>query len=174
MFDSIHLLRGGSWSIRGCRSAFRDGGLPDDRFSLRGFRVCCLPQEAQQTKAAPMNPIYSLDTRNGEYAGIEADFYDGRPKSQSNMQATLTIHSNWQGSEDGAVYRADVPVEVVCAIKRELASEDHGLEPDAETAIRDWIKRVSRLIEESASHDGCIACGPSVNIVKIRTGSTVR
>jgi len=28
-----------------CRSAFRDGGLPVNRFKYEGFRFCCLPQD---------------------------------------------------------------------------------------------------------------------------------
>jgi formylglycine-generating enzyme required for sulfatase activity len=42
------LLRGGSWDVhpRGCRSARRSRGHPDNRYSGgRGFRVCCLPQD---------------------------------------------------------------------------------------------------------------------------------
>jgi formylglycine-generating enzyme required for sulfatase activity len=40
------LLRGGSWfsSPAYCRSAYRDGILPDSRGFI-GFRVCCLPQD---------------------------------------------------------------------------------------------------------------------------------
>jgi formylglycine-generating enzyme required for sulfatase activity len=40
------LLRGGSWfnGPRFCRSAYRDGILPDSRGFI-GFRVCCLPQD---------------------------------------------------------------------------------------------------------------------------------
>jgi formylglycine-generating enzyme required for sulfatase activity len=40
------LLRGGSWAAlpRGCRSAYRLRGHPDDRLNHWGFRVCCLPQ----------------------------------------------------------------------------------------------------------------------------------
>jgi formylglycine-generating enzyme required for sulfatase activity len=39
------LRRGGSWfdHPRYCRSASRDGPLPDGRVSYGGFRVCCLP-----------------------------------------------------------------------------------------------------------------------------------
>ena len=42
------LLRGGSWDFhpRGCRSAFRYGYHPDNRFNGWGFRVCCLPQDS--------------------------------------------------------------------------------------------------------------------------------
>ena len=45
--DSRKLLRGGSWSDfpRFCRSACRNGTLPVSRYSLVGFRVCCLPQD---------------------------------------------------------------------------------------------------------------------------------
>ena len=41
------LLRGGSWNLnpRDCRSAYRSWSLPDDRFNVCGFRVCCLPQD---------------------------------------------------------------------------------------------------------------------------------
>ncbi len=41
------LLRGGSWGFnpRYCRSAFRNGYLPDGRSVNIGFRVCCLPQD---------------------------------------------------------------------------------------------------------------------------------
>jgi formylglycine-generating enzyme required for sulfatase activity len=43
----FRLLRGGSWGNgpRGCRSAYRSLGLPDDRLGSIGFRVCCLPQD---------------------------------------------------------------------------------------------------------------------------------
>jgi formylglycine-generating enzyme required for sulfatase activity len=41
------LLRGGSWFAlpRFCRSACRNGDLPDNRNDDLGFRVCCLPQD---------------------------------------------------------------------------------------------------------------------------------
>jgi formylglycine-generating enzyme required for sulfatase activity len=41
------LLRGGSWDFhpRGCRSAVRLRYRPGGRGSIRGFRVCCLPQD---------------------------------------------------------------------------------------------------------------------------------
>ena len=41
------LLRGGSWDSHpaNCRSAFRYNDPPVDRYSLIGFRVCCLPQD---------------------------------------------------------------------------------------------------------------------------------
>jgi formylglycine-generating enzyme required for sulfatase activity len=41
------LLRGGSWGFPpdGCRSAYRDRGLPGSRSRGVGFRVCCLPQD---------------------------------------------------------------------------------------------------------------------------------
>jgi formylglycine-generating enzyme required for sulfatase activity len=45
--DRSRLLRGGSWinHPRNCRSAYRDGGHPDYREDVVGFRVCCLPQD---------------------------------------------------------------------------------------------------------------------------------
>ena len=45
--DASRLLRGGSWDVlpRGCRSACRNNDRPDNRRSLIGFRVCCLPQD---------------------------------------------------------------------------------------------------------------------------------
>jgi formylglycine-generating enzyme required for sulfatase activity len=44
---SRRLLRGGSWGNdpRNCRSAYRDGRRPDNRYINFGFRVCCLPQD---------------------------------------------------------------------------------------------------------------------------------
>jgi formylglycine-generating enzyme required for sulfatase activity len=41
------LLRGGSWVNipRYCRSACRSINLPDNRYNVIGFRVCCLPQD---------------------------------------------------------------------------------------------------------------------------------
>ena len=43
--QDYRLLRGGSWLSTpwGCRSAFRNCGIPDSRYSDNGFRVCCLP-----------------------------------------------------------------------------------------------------------------------------------
>jgi formylglycine-generating enzyme required for sulfatase activity len=45
--EKIRLLRGGSWGSypRYCRSAFRYGSRPVDRYFNIGFRVCCLPQD---------------------------------------------------------------------------------------------------------------------------------
>jgi len=45
--DTRRLLRGGSWDYSpwNCRSAYRNYNLPDNRYSLIGFRVCCLPQD---------------------------------------------------------------------------------------------------------------------------------
>jgi formylglycine-generating enzyme required for sulfatase activity len=45
--DKLRLLRGGSWSDHpgDCRSAYRSGFHPDDRFRFVGFRLCCLPQD---------------------------------------------------------------------------------------------------------------------------------
>jgi formylglycine-generating enzyme required for sulfatase activity len=47
MERDARLLRGGSWvhNPRYCRSAFRSGSHPDDRYDFWGFRVCCLPQD---------------------------------------------------------------------------------------------------------------------------------
>ena len=44
--NNIRLLRGGSWYSRpwNCRSAYRNNKLPDTRYNILGFRVCCLPQ----------------------------------------------------------------------------------------------------------------------------------
>jgi formylglycine-generating enzyme required for sulfatase activity len=43
--DPVRVVRGGSWVIRAwhCRSAFRDGWWPGNRFRDRGFRVCLFP-----------------------------------------------------------------------------------------------------------------------------------
>ncbi|MEB3155839.1 MAG: formylglycine-generating enzyme family protein [Cyanobacteriota bacterium] len=45
--DAMRLLRGGSWfdGPQVCRSAHRLRDLPDFAYGLRGFRVCCLPQD---------------------------------------------------------------------------------------------------------------------------------
>jgi formylglycine-generating enzyme required for sulfatase activity len=45
--DKSRLLRGGSWVGRpqDCRSARRNRNHPDIRYDVRGFRVCCLPQD---------------------------------------------------------------------------------------------------------------------------------
>ena len=53
--DSNRLLRGGSWSSnpRCCRSAFRFGDPPGDRYGSSGFRVCCLPQDLLLDPLAP-------------------------------------------------------------------------------------------------------------------------
>ena len=42
---SFRVLRGGSWSLNAlnCRSAFRTGLDPDDRFNLIGFRLVFVP-----------------------------------------------------------------------------------------------------------------------------------
>ncbi len=42
---SSRVDRGGSWlgTARGCRSAYRGGGMPDDRSNLLGFRVAAVP-----------------------------------------------------------------------------------------------------------------------------------
>jgi len=41
--DSFRLVRGGSWysNPRGCRSAYRNYSLPDNRINYLGFRVVC-------------------------------------------------------------------------------------------------------------------------------------
>ncbi len=46
--DDPRVLRGGSWigSAGDCRSAFRDGNGPDERFGYFGFRVCLVPGPA--------------------------------------------------------------------------------------------------------------------------------
>jgi formylglycine-generating enzyme required for sulfatase activity len=45
--DRLRVVRGGSWGFNpwNCRSAYRDGMLPVDRYIIIGFRVCCLPQD---------------------------------------------------------------------------------------------------------------------------------
>jgi formylglycine-generating enzyme required for sulfatase activity len=44
--EKTRLLRGGSWINfpRGCRSAYRNHGLPGYAGNYVGFRVVCLPQ----------------------------------------------------------------------------------------------------------------------------------
>jgi formylglycine-generating enzyme required for sulfatase activity len=57
-FKSARLLRGGSWGgiSRNSRSAYRNGTHPDNRSSIIGFRVCCLPQHPSTSEPLEVIP----------------------------------------------------------------------------------------------------------------------
>ena len=118
-----------------------------------------------------MDRIYSFEIRHGNFRKTEVVFYGNQSNPRSNMLATVTIHSSWQNAEDGAVYRVDVPVAVVRAVRRELDGTDHGLEPDAETAIRQWIQEFEYDLDLAAHFDGE---SQLLNWEKIRTGTVNR
>jgi serine/threonine-protein kinase len=52
---SARVLRGGCWDYlgRGCRSAFRSGGVPGFRYQLLGFRLAAAPSSLEPGKARP-------------------------------------------------------------------------------------------------------------------------
>lgn len=118
-----------------------------------------------------MDRIYSFEIRDGDFRKTEVVFYGNQSNPQSNMLAAVAIHSSYKNDEDGAVYRVDVPVAVARAICRELDVEDHGLEPDAETAIRQWIREFKYDLKRASLFNGE---SQLLNWEKIRTGTVNR
>lgn len=119
-----------------------------------------------------MDPIYSFEIRNGDFNRTEINFFrDTLPNSGSDMLAAIAIHTSWKGREDGAVYRAVVPADVSHAIYRELNELNHGLRPDAETAIRQWIKEFESDLKLASLFSGK---SQNLNWTKIRTGTIVK
>jgi len=82
---------------------------------------------------ATREPIASTKTYSSDAAstGYDVEIYPD--------YAILTFHSLWQGSRPGTTYKAVPPKEVMDAAKREAAGEDHGHEPDLESAVTEWI-----------------------------------
>ena len=167
-------LRGGSWDFipRYCRSAERDRIQPGIAYYGVGFRVVCpVSIKSIQLTQQSMDRIYSLEIRYGDFRKTEVVLYGNQSNPESNILATVTIYSSWQNAEDGAVYRVDVPVAVVHAVCRELDGTDHGLEPDAETSVRQWMREFEHDLELAAHFNGK---SQLLNWVKIRTGTINR
>lgn len=81
-------------------------------------------------------PVTSFSTYNANEltcTGWDIDFFED--------YAILVYHSNWQGSRPGTTYKAFPPAEVMEAARREAMGEDHGHNPDLESAVDAWLSR---------------------------------
>ena len=85
----IKVLRGGSWIHfpRGCRSAYRDYRLPDNRNDHVGFRMVCLPQDSSDL----MDSSNSIFNRDHQHGGFDEPRGEARKSAESASKVCLEL-----------------------------------------------------------------------------------